>query len=142
MLTGQIALIIAALFTGAALAISIAEHPARLALDDEDALRQWRASYKRAKPMQAALALAGGALALWIWWHSLNQLWLIGGLLLIANWPFTLLAIAKVNRRLGTGGEGAETRALLEKWGRLHAVRTALGASATLVMFCALHWRL
>ena len=142
MLTGQIALIAAALFTGAALYISIAEHPARLALDDEPALRQWKSSYARAKPIQAALALAGGALALWIWWHSLNQLWLIGGLLLLANWPFTLLAIVPLNRRLQVLDGGAGARTLLEKWGRLHAVRTVLGASAALAMLCALHWRL
>src|SRR5687767_14199873 len=142
MLTGQIALIAAALFTGAALYISIAEHPARLELDDEPALRQWKSSYARGKPIQAALALAGAALALWIWWHSLNQLWLIGGLLLLANWPFTLVAIMPVNRSLESLEGGAEARALIERWGRLHAVRTALGAAATLAMLSALHWRL
>jgi hypothetical protein len=93
--------------------------------------------------MQAARAMAGGLLALWIWWHSLNQLWLIGGLLLLANWPFTLLVILPVNRRLESMAQpDGETRALLERWGRLHAVRTALGAAALAVMLAALYWRL
>src|SRR5687768_6670965 len=113
MLVSHIALICAALFAGAALYILVAEHPARLALDDQAALRQWKPSYARGKVMQAMLALAGGVLALGIWWHSLNQLWLIGGLLLLANWPFTLLAIMPVNRRLeaaATGAGGDEVR--------------------------------
>ena len=143
MLIGHLALIAAALFAGAALYVSFAEHPARLALDDDAALRQWKPSYARARVMQAGLALAGGALALWIWWHSLNQLWLIGALLLLANWPFTLLVILPVNRRLeATEQADSETRALLERWGRLHAIRSDLGAAAVVVMLAALHWRL
>jgi hypothetical protein len=143
MLIGHLALIAAALFAGAAIYVSIAEHPARLSLDDDAALRQWKPSYARGKVMQAGLASIGGVLALWIWWHSLNQLWLIGALLLLANWPFTLLVILPVNRRLEAAAQAdSETRALLERWGRLHAIRSDLGAAATLVMFFALHYRL
>jgi hypothetical protein len=32
---------------------------------------------------------------------------------------------------------GAQSRALIEKWGRLHAVRTALGVLATVLFFTA-----
>jgi hypothetical protein len=144
MLIGQLALIAAALFAGAALYVSIVEHPARLLAGDEAALAQWKPSYRRARIMQAGLALVGGALAFWVWWHSLNQLWLIGALLLLANWPFTLLVIMKVNRSLEAiqpGAAGPETRALLERWGRLHAVRTLLGLAALLVMLAAHYWR-
>jgi len=34
---------------------------------------------------------------------------------------------------------GASSRALLQAWGRLHAVRTVLGISATLVFLWALN---
>lgn len=142
LLVGQLAFLAAALFAGAAFYVSIAEHPARLRLDEEAALRQWRASYARAKIMQAGLALLGGALGLWVWWQSLNQLWLAGALLLLANWPFTLLAVMKVNRALeAADGAGPETRALLERWGRLHAVRTVVGLASVAAMLAALHWR-
>ena len=53
-LTGLIA---AALFTGAALYVSFAEHPARLGLDDRSALAQWKPAYARGTIMQASLAL-------------------------------------------------------------------------------------
>lgn len=141
MLIGQIALIVAALFAGAALFVSIAENPARLAAG-EAGIAQWKPSYDRAKFLQGGLALIGGALAFALWWRSLNQLWLIGSLLLLANWPWTLLVMMKLNRRLEAGESGAEGSALLARWGRLHAVRTLLGLASTAAMLAALNFRL
>ena len=51
-------------------------------------------------------------------------------LLIFANWPYTLFVILPVNKRLeATPPEAAnaETRGLIETWGRLHAGRSALG---------------
>jgi hypothetical protein len=66
----------------------------------------------------------------------------IGAFVLLANWPYTLLGIMPTNNRLMAtepAGAGAESRALVERWGGLHAVRSALGAAATLVFLWALH---
>ncbi|HEY5724303.1 MAG TPA: DUF1772 domain-containing protein [Allosphingosinicella sp.] len=140
--TGQIALLIAALFAGAALYVSIAEHPARIAAGEAAGLAQWKPSYRRAKLLQGGLALIGGAIAFALWWRSLNQLWLIGALLLLANWPWTLLAMRNLNRRLETAEPGPESGELLARWGRLHAVRTLLGLASAIAMLAALNWRL
>ena len=63
-------------------------------------------------------------------------LWLAGALVLVANWPYTLLVIVPTNNTLmATDPAQADpkTRQLIRKWGKLHAVRTALGLAATLI---------
>jgi hypothetical protein len=55
-------------------------------------------------------------------------------LLLFANWPFTLIAILPTNKLLleiKPLNVGMESRELIVKWGRLHAVRSLLGAAST-----------
>ena len=136
MIAGLLALTVAALFTGAAFYAGFAEQPARLQLDDRAQLAQWKPSYKRGFAMQATLAFVGFLLGAAQWWQSGNDLWLMGALLLVANWPFTLFVIMPTKKALlASAGDsaGARSRELLVKWGRLHAVRTALGAAATLV---------
>jgi uncharacterized membrane protein len=140
--TGQLALVIAAAFTGAAFYINWAEQPARLKLDDKAALTQWKPSYHAGFSMQAPLAIAGFILAAMTWMHGETWLWLAGGLVLAANWPFTLAAIMPVNAALtalagGSGDADGSARALLQRWGRLHGVRTLLGALASTLMLFA-----
>jgi hypothetical protein len=59
---GQLALICAAVFVGAAVFVTVAEQPARLALDDRAMLLEWQRSYNRAAPMQAGLAMVSALL--------------------------------------------------------------------------------
>ncbi|HUJ36658.1 MAG TPA: DUF1772 domain-containing protein [Hyphomicrobium sp.] len=140
MLAGHLALTVAALFTGAAFYVGFAEQPARLQLDDGALLAEWKPSYRRGFAMQATLAFVGFLLGTIQWWQSGDGLWLVGALLLLANWPFTLIVIMPTNNALlATPSEAASagSRELVVKWGRLHAVRTALGAAATLVFLWA-----
>src|SRR3984893_4334422 len=134
MLAGQLALIAAALFAGAAIYVNVAEQPARLQLDDRALLTEWKPAYKRGFAMQAPLAIIGflfGALAAW---QTGNWWWLLGAVVLVANWPFTIFAIMPTNNKLlamDAGTATSEVRRLIETWGYLHAVRSALGAVAT-----------
>lgn len=140
MVVGQAALVAAAIFSGAALYINVSEQPARLRLDDRALLTHWKPAYKRGFAMQASLAIVGFVLGLLAWRQSGDHRWLIGAAILVANWPFTLLAILPTNNRLmamAPGAAGPEARKLMERWGRLHAVRTGLGFAALALFFHA-----
>ena len=140
MLAGELALTIAAVFTGAAIYINVAEQPARLQLDDRSLLAEWKPSYRRGYVMQASLAIVGGLFGLLAYLSALDWRWLLGAIVLLANWPYTLFVIAPINRRLmDTPPEAAtaETRRMLGRWGALHAGRSALGLVATLIFLWA-----
>ncbi len=138
MLAGQLALCVAALFTGAALYVNVAEQPARLALDDIGLLTQWKLSYKRGFAMQASLAIIGFGLGLIAWRQTGDTHWLIGAVVLVVNWPYTALVVMPTNRRLMAADKSPrEIRGLVRRWGRLHAVRSVLGALATIVFLAA-----
>jgi len=141
MLTGLLALTIAAVFAGAAFYINFAEQPARMKLTVGATLTQWKPSYKRGFIMQSALAIVGFLLGMAAWWETKDWRFMAASLVLIANWPFTLLIIMPVNHKLGATDPAAandETRALLAAWNNLHAVRTGLGAFATVLFIWAL----
>jgi hypothetical protein len=135
------ALVFATLFAGAAFYISLVEHPSRLGLSDGPLLAQWQPSYKRALPIQSGLAIAGGAAGLIVGYLSADWRWFAGSILLLANWPFTLFVIMPVNKRLmatPVSEAGAESRAMLVQWGKLHNLRSALGAATALLFVWAL----
>ena len=91
--------------------------------------------------MQASLAVIGFLLGLLAWGTTGRAAFAIGALLIVANWPWTLLGMLPTNKALmatDVADAGAETRALLLQWNRLHAVRTVLGGLAVEAFLIAL----
>ena len=129
------------IFTGAAIYINLVEHPARMGCDTKIAATVWAPSYKRATVMQASLAIVGFFTGVISWLLGAGGLWLLGALLLGAVVPFTFIAIMPTNQALLAPGRdlsSPETRTLLEKWGRLHAVRSVLSLLASVIYLAAL----
>jgi len=125
-----VATVAAGLFAGAAVYVTVAEHPARLECGQAVAIKEFGPSYRRAAVMQGGLAVVGVLASVVGWYQGGSVGWLVGGLLLGALVPFTLVVIMPTNRRLldpqlDSGSD--EARELLSRWGRLHAVRTVVG---------------
>jgi uncharacterized membrane protein len=140
MFSGQLALLVAAVFAGASIYVSVCEHPARLQLDARPMLTQWKPAYQRGTMMQASLALLATILGLIAWWQSGQWLWLFGAVVQILPWPWTLLVIMPTNNALlatDLQDAGPRSQSLIERWGRLHLVRTVLGVLATGLYFSA-----
>ncbi len=140
MLVGQLALIVAAVFTGAAIYVNACEQPARLVLDAPALLAEWKPSYKHGTAMQAPLVLIGAALGAAAWWRTGEWLWLLGVVIFVSAWPYTLLVILPTNNALMSSepaAAGPRERTLIEKWGRLHAVRSGIGVLTTILFFWA-----
>jgi hypothetical protein len=140
MLAAHLATVACALFAGAAIYVNLAEQPARLALADAPMLAQWQASYPRAASMQASLAIIGGVLAIIAYVMLSEWRWLLAAMLILANWPYTLVCIKPTNdslKSMQAAAAGAEARRLVERWGSLHAGRSLLGIAATVVCIWA-----
>jgi anthrone oxygenase-like protein len=123
----------AGLFAGAAMYVTLVEHPARLECGTELAVTEFGPSYRRAALMQASLAALGLASSLGAWLQGRGPLVLAGGIILGANIPFTLLVILPTNKSLldpALDKRSPEAAALLARWGRLHAVRSVTSGIA------------
>jgi hypothetical protein len=125
------------LFAGAALYISVVEHPARLACGTDIALAEWRPSYKRAAIMQVILAIAGVLSAIGAYMSGRGTSVLVAGIVLATVVPWTLIIIMPTNRQLldpARVSTTPDTDVLLKKWGGLHAIRTVASLLALVIL--------
>ena len=131
-----IAVLSCSLFTGAAVYITLVEHPARMQCGVEIAATEFVPSYRRATVMQATCAAVGLLSSVEAWLAGASLWWLIAGVLIGLVIPFTLVVILPTNRRLldpTLDKRSPETERLLERWSRLHAVRSVLSGFALLI---------
>ncbi len=131
-----VAVLACSLFAGAAVYLSLVEHPARMECGIEIAAAEFPPSYRRATVMQATLAAVGLLASVAAWLAGATFWWLVGGLLLGAVIPFTLIVILPTNKQLlnpALDKHSGQTGQLLARWGRLHAVRSILSALALLL---------
>jgi hypothetical protein len=135
----MLAMLSGALFTGGALYVSLVEQPARMRLPPGAAAEQFRFSYRRAAPWQAATAIICALSGVLASVDGASWTWAIGGALIGLAVPFTLIVILPTNKRLLSheGASDDERRALMQRWARLHWVRSALGTLGLIVLIRA-----
>ena len=136
MLLEILATLSAGLFGSAAIYIDLAEKPARKQIDIAAALAEWRPSYKRAAVVQPLLAAVGFLSALAAWLMGASVWWLVGGVLLVAVIPYTLIVALPTNNRLldpAIEKDPDMARRLLVRWGRVHTVRSVMSLATFLV---------
>lgn len=135
MLVDVAPLLATGLFAGAAVYVSLVEHPARVAGGTALAVAEFCASYRRGAVMQASLAALAAAAGIGDRARGHGALPLPAGLVMVFLIAFTLAVILPTNKRLTDPARdvgAAEAAALLVRRGRLHAVRTAAGLVALL----------
>ena len=91
--------------------------------------------------MQSTLAVLSGLAGIYSYTQTQDWRYILGAVLILANWPYTLLVILPTNLKLLATKEvdiNEGTVALIRYWGKLHAVRTILGLLATSVFIWAL----
>ncbi|HMK60404.1 MAG TPA: DUF1772 domain-containing protein [Dissulfurispiraceae bacterium] len=133
---GFLATLCCAIFTGAAIYVNAVEHPARMSCGIKAALSEWAPSYKRATVMQASLAVLGFVFSVVAWFAGAKIWVLIAGILLVLVVPFTLIAIMPTNNRLlalNAEKDADEAKILLNRWNKLHMVRSALSLAALII---------
>src|SRR5207244_12399107 len=86
--------------------------------------------------MQAPLALLSFLSGVVAWLMGAGTGWLVAAVLIGAVVAFTVIGILPTNHKPFAPGRdrgSTEARMLLERWGRLHAVRSALCARGAVV---------
>jgi len=132
-----VAVLACGLFVGAAVYVSLVEHPARMECGVELAATEFPPSYRRGAILQATLAALGVLSSIAAWLAGATFWWLVGGVMLGAVIPFTLIVILPTNKQLLSptlDKPAPKAGQLLARWGKLHAVRSVLSA-VTLLLF-------
>ena len=127
-------------FFGAALYISVAQHPATLETGVEFGLRFFPKMYKKAAPLQIFLALSGFVAGIVAWYQTGIIFWLIGSLLLVSVIPITLVLIKPLNDLLLSNKSSIDLpRATdaLKRWGSIHWLRTIVSGFSFFIYLIA-----
>jgi uncharacterized membrane protein len=136
MIFETLATLSAGLFAGGAIYVNLVEHPARMECGTDLAIKEFAPSYRRATILQVSLAVIGFLTSIAAWLTNGTLWWLVGGTVLVAAIPFTLIVIFPTNKKVldpSLDKNSEVAAALLTRWGKLHAVRSLLSLISFLI---------
>jgi hypothetical protein len=126
-------------FFGAAVYISLVQHPAALETGSDFAVRFFAPMYRRASIMQASLAIVGALASLAAYFLGAGRAWLLSAVFIASVVPFTLLVVEPLNDQIRVLDPSADRGLeLLMRWGRLHWLRTLASGAAFVTCLVAM----
>jgi hypothetical protein len=143
MRAGLYAFAVAAAFLGAAIYIGLVEQPARLALGPRAMVKEWARSNRRGTLLLSVLAIASAILAYIQYRANGDVRWLIGGVTILASWPYAYFVMVPVNVWLCAFSPGravSPVRKLMRDWGLLEWGHALIGFAACCAFAWALGW--
>ena len=136
---GLYAFAVAASFLGAAIYIGVVEQPARLALSGRAMIQEWKLSNRRGTLTLSVFAVISAILAYVQFRADGDVRWIIGGITILASWPYAYFVMMPVNVWLfaiSPGRAVSPARKLMRDWGLLEWGQALIGFAAT----CAFAW--
>src|ERR1700730_16740417 len=129
----------------ATLFVCVVEQPARLRLSSPAMIQEWRLSNRRGTLLLSVLAVVSAILAYIQFRANGDVRWIIGGLTILASWPYAYFVMMPVNVWLFAISPGrtlSPVRKLVREWmldwGLLEWGHVLLGFAAT----CTFAWAL
>jgi Anthrone oxygenase len=130
----------AASFLGATIYVALVEQPARLRLSSPAMIQEWRLSNRRGTLLLSVLAVVSASLAYIQFRNNGDVRWIIGGLTILASWPYAHFVMVPLNVWLANVPSERTlspvrklTREWMRDWGLLEwgQVLPGLGATGT-----------
>ena len=139
MISGTLALALAAAFTGASFYVNWVEQPARLKLDDAALLSEWGPSDSRGVALLVGLALLAAIAGFIAYFDTQDVRWAFGAIVMILSWPYAFFLMSPLDNQVRSlrGGDVGAARALVRQWGIVESGLTVVGAVAVLVFLWA-----
>ena len=141
---GLYAFAAAAAFLGAAVYIGLVEQPARLALGGRAMIKEWAQSNHRGMVMMSALAVVSAILAFIQFKTDGDVRWIIGGVIILASWPYAYFVMMPVNIWLCAvplARPVSPVRKLMRAWGLLEWGQALIGFAAVCDFAWVLGWQ-
>src|SRR5258708_34033383 len=119
---GLYAFALAAAFLGATIYIGLVEQPARLRLNGRAMIQEWKLSNRRGTLVLSVLAVLSATIAFIQFRINGDVRWTIGGITILASWPYAYFVMMPVNIWLFAipfGKPVSPIRKLMRDWSRL-----------------------
>jgi hypothetical protein len=130
---GLYAFALAAAFSGAAFYVCAVEQPARLTLRPSAMLKEWMPSNRRGTLLLSILAVASAILASVQFKIDGDVRWTIGGVTILATWPYAYFVIVPVNvwlYSIAPRAARSSVRRVMRDWGLLELGHFLIGLAA------------